>query len=40
MVFRAFDGGLWLAFHRPNQSPHERPQFVLLRETASSLEIA
>lgn len=40
MVFRAFDGGLWLAFHRPNQSPHERPQFILLRETASSLEIA
>ncbi|NLF76788.1 MAG: family 43 glycosylhydrolase [Chloroflexi bacterium] len=40
MVFRAFDGGLRLAFHRPNQSPHERPQFVLLRETASSLEIA
>lgn len=40
MVFRAFDGGLRLAFHRPNQSPGERPQFILLRETASSLEIA
>jgi arabinan endo-1,5-alpha-L-arabinosidase len=40
MVFRAFDGQLWLAFHRPNQSPDERPQFVRLRETESSVEIA
>jgi arabinan endo-1,5-alpha-L-arabinosidase len=40
MVFRTFDGQLWLAFHRPNQSPDERPQFVPLRETASSVELA
>jgi arabinan endo-1,5-alpha-L-arabinosidase len=40
MVFRAFDEQLWLAFHRPNQSPDERPQFVLLRENESSVEIA
>jgi arabinan endo-1,5-alpha-L-arabinosidase len=40
MVFRTFDGQLWLAFHRPNQSPGERPQFVPLRETESSLVIA
>jgi arabinan endo-1,5-alpha-L-arabinosidase len=40
MVFRAFDGQLWLAFHRPNQSPGERPHFVPLRETESSVEIA
>jgi len=39
MVFRTFDGQLRLAFHRPNQSPDERPQFVLLRENGSSLEI-
>jgi arabinan endo-1,5-alpha-L-arabinosidase len=40
MVFRTFDGQLWLAFHRPNQSPDERPQFVPLRENRSSVEIA
>ena len=40
MVFRTFDGQLWLAFHRPNQSPDERPQFVPLRENGLSLEIA
>jgi arabinan endo-1,5-alpha-L-arabinosidase len=39
MVFHTFDGQLRLAFHRPNRSPDERPQFVTLRETASSLEI-
>jgi arabinan endo-1,5-alpha-L-arabinosidase len=39
MVFRAFDGQLWLAYHRPNQSPDERPQFVALREDGSSVEI-
>jgi arabinan endo-1,5-alpha-L-arabinosidase len=40
MVFRAFDGQLWLAFHRPNESPDERPQFLPLRENGLSLEIA
>ena len=40
MAFRTFDGQLWLAFHRPNPSPNERPQFVRLRESESSLEIA
>lgn len=40
MLFRAFDGQLWLAFHRPNQFPNERPQLVPLRETESSVEIA
>lgn len=39
MVFRAFDGQLFLAYHRPNPTPDERPYFVLLRENGSSLEI-
>lgn len=39
IVFHAFDGQLLLAFHRPNQSPNERPQFVSLRESGSSLAI-
>ncbi len=40
MIFRAFDGQLWLALHQPNPTPDERPQFIPLRETGSSLEIA
>jgi arabinan endo-1,5-alpha-L-arabinosidase len=39
MVFRTFDGQLRLAFHRPNQSPDERPQFIPLRENGALLEI-
>jgi hypothetical protein len=39
MVFRAFDGQLHLAYHRPNPNPDERPYFVPLRERGSSLEI-
>jgi arabinan endo-1,5-alpha-L-arabinosidase len=39
MVFRAFDGQLWLAYHRPNPTPDERPYFVPLRENVASLEI-
>lgn len=40
MVFRAFDGTLMLALHRPNKTPDERPQFIPLRETETSLELA
>jgi hypothetical protein len=39
MVFRSFDGQQWLAFHRPNQSPNERPHFVAIREDGSSVKI-
>ncbi|MBL8131843.1 MAG: family 43 glycosylhydrolase [Anaerolineae bacterium] len=39
MTFRAFDGRLYLALHRPNPSPCERPQFIPLRETDSTVEI-
>ncbi len=39
MVFRDFAGQLWLTFHRPNQSPDERPQFIPLHENGSALEI-
>ncbi|HEX3051335.1 MAG TPA: glycoside hydrolase family 43 protein [Aggregatilineaceae bacterium] len=39
MVFRAFDGQLRLAFHRPNESPNERPLFIPLRENGSAVEI-
>lgn len=39
MVFRTFDGQLRLALHRPNKTPNERPLFVPLRESGSSIEI-
>ena len=39
MVFRAFDGQLYLTFHRPNPNPDERPYFVPLTENNSTLEI-
>lgn len=40
MVFPTFDDQLLLAYHRPNPSPDERPYFVPLRESQSSVEIA
>jgi hypothetical protein len=40
MIFRSFDGQLWLTFHRPNQSPDERPQFFPLVERGSSIHLA
>lgn len=39
MVFNTFDNQLYLAFHRPNPSPDERPWFVPLQEQQSSLAI-
>lgn len=39
MVFRTFEGRLMLAYHRPNPTPDERPYFIPLRETESSVEI-
>jgi len=37
MAFRTFGGPLRLALHHPNASPQERPLFLPLRETESSL---
>lgn len=39
MVFRDFDGQLWLSLHRPNGSPNERPLFLPLREGETSLQL-
>lgn len=39
MVFRDFNQQFFLAYHRPNGTPNERPYFIPLEETASSLEI-
>ncbi len=40
MIFRAFDGPLQLAYHRPNVTPDERPYFIPLREEEASLALA
>lgn len=40
MVFRAFDGRLYLTLHSPNASPAERPIFVELAESEGSLVLA
>jgi beta-xylosidase len=39
MVFRDFDEQLWLALHRPNPTPDERPHFIPLRESEALVEI-
>ena len=39
MVFQTFEGALLLAYHQPNGSPNERPYFVPLRESETSLEV-
>lgn len=40
MVFRDFNEQLWLALHRPNATPDERPHFIRLREKAGTVELA
>lgn len=39
MLFHTFDGKLYVTFHSPNQSPHERPVFLEVEETADTLRI-
>lgn len=37
MIFRTLEGRLMLSFHGPNNTPHERPLFVPIREDGSTL---
>jgi beta-xylosidase len=37
MVFRGFDGRLFVTFHMPNHTPHERPVFVEIEETDTGI---
>ncbi|MGJ3237402.1 MAG: glycoside hydrolase family 43 protein [Anaerolineae bacterium] len=39
MIFETFEGQLMLALHRPNATPHERPYFIPLVDTGTSLDI-
>jgi hypothetical protein len=39
MIFRAFDGRLFLACHRPNDSPNERGLLLPIREAGDRLQL-
>jgi arabinan endo-1,5-alpha-L-arabinosidase len=39
MIFRAFDGRLFLTLHQPNNAPHERAAFYELEEHADSIRL-
>lgn len=40
MVFRAFDGSLFMTLHTPDRTPDERPRFVEVEERELSLRVA
>jgi hypothetical protein len=37
MIFRSFEGVLYLTYHSPNKTPNERPFFVALEEKQGAL---
>lgn len=39
MLFRTFEGQLYLSLHRPNRSPDERPCLLPVRENAAGFEL-
>jgi arabinan endo-1,5-alpha-L-arabinosidase len=39
MIFRSFDGQLWMALHGPNITPQERPLFIPIRELPDGLAL-
>jgi beta-xylosidase len=39
MIFRAFDGQLYLTLHSPNETPHERAQLLPLVEEGGTLRL-
>ena len=39
MIFRAFDGRLFVTFHKPNNSPDERAVFIEIEETETSIRL-
>lgn len=39
MLFRDFGGKLWVTFHRPNNSPNERPMWIEVRESGDGLTV-
>jgi len=39
MLFRDFNGQLWLTLHQPNNSPNERPMWLEVAETGAGLAL-
>ncbi len=39
MLFRGFDGRLWLTLHRPNNTPNERPLWLVVAENGDGLAL-
>jgi len=39
MIFRAFDGRLFLTLHTPNKTPHERAIFLEIEETKDTIRL-
>lgn len=40
MLFRDFDGRLWMALHHPNETPNERPMWLEVVEERSGLAVS
>lgn len=39
MIFRAFDGRLFVTLHMPNQTPHERPHFAEIADCGDTVRV-
>jgi hypothetical protein len=39
MLFRDFDGRLWLTLHHPNPTPNERPLWLAVAENGRGLAL-
>ena len=39
MVFRGFDGRLFVTFHTPNKTPEERPVFIEIEDTNTGIQL-
>ena len=37
MLFRSFEGQLYLTLHQPNNTPEERPHFFEIKETKDNI---
>ena len=39
MIFRDFDGQLFITLHHPNNTPDERPHFIEIEETENTIHL-
>ena len=40
MIFRAFDGQLYMTLHQPNQTPLERARLIKVEDLGDTLELS